>query len=174
MIPGSWDRVLHQAPHREPASPSAYVSVSLCLCLCLCLSLMNKQIKSFFEKLLLRAGRPTHMYIQTHRFLHMGQLTDTYTGLSTCIHTVTHTHRHSCMQLLTALQTLRHLQKHIETQLQTLVCTQPHTHARTISVSQAPAKTQMLVHSIGPKCSRNYIHTHQDTDCAMGTPNITV
>ena len=29
VIPGSWDRVLHQAPHREPASLSAYVPVSL-------------------------------------------------------------------------------------------------------------------------------------------------
>ena len=29
MIPGSWDQVLHQAPHREPASPSAYVSAFL-------------------------------------------------------------------------------------------------------------------------------------------------
>ena len=26
---GSWDRVLHRAPRRDPASPSAYVSVSL-------------------------------------------------------------------------------------------------------------------------------------------------
>ena len=31
MIPGSWDRVPHQAPHREFTSPSAYVSASLCL-----------------------------------------------------------------------------------------------------------------------------------------------
>ena len=29
MILGSWDGVPHWAPHREPASPSAYVSVSL-------------------------------------------------------------------------------------------------------------------------------------------------
>ena len=29
MILGFWDRVPHQAPQREPASPSAYVSVSL-------------------------------------------------------------------------------------------------------------------------------------------------
>ena len=36
VIPGSWDQVLHQAPHREPASPSACVSASLCV------SLMNK------------------------------------------------------------------------------------------------------------------------------------
>ena len=36
MIPGSWDQVLHQAPRREPASPSACVSASLCV------SLMNK------------------------------------------------------------------------------------------------------------------------------------
>ena len=31
VIPGSWDRVLHWVPRREPASPSAYVSASLCL-----------------------------------------------------------------------------------------------------------------------------------------------
>ena len=36
VIPGSWNRVLHWAPYREPASPSAYVSASLCV------SLMNK------------------------------------------------------------------------------------------------------------------------------------
>ena len=30
VIPGSWDRVPHRAPCREPASPSAYVSASLC------------------------------------------------------------------------------------------------------------------------------------------------
>ena len=36
VIPGSWDQVLHQAPYREPASPSAYVSASLSV------SLMNK------------------------------------------------------------------------------------------------------------------------------------
>ena len=29
VIPGSWDPVPHWAPHREPASPSAYVSASL-------------------------------------------------------------------------------------------------------------------------------------------------
>ena len=28
MILGSWDRVLHQALHRKPSSPSAYVSAS--------------------------------------------------------------------------------------------------------------------------------------------------
>ena len=39
VILGSWDRVPHQAPLREPASPSAYVSVSFSV------SLMNKQIK---------------------------------------------------------------------------------------------------------------------------------
>ena len=33
VIPVFWDRVLHQAPHREPASPSAYVSASLSVCL---------------------------------------------------------------------------------------------------------------------------------------------
>ena len=37
MIP-DWDRVSHQAPHRDPASPSVSVSVSASLCL----SLMNK------------------------------------------------------------------------------------------------------------------------------------
>ena len=31
MIPESWDRVPHRAPHEEPASPSAYVSASLCV-----------------------------------------------------------------------------------------------------------------------------------------------
>ena len=31
VTPGSQNRVLHQAPRREPASPSANVSVSLCL-----------------------------------------------------------------------------------------------------------------------------------------------
>ena len=34
----SWDRVLHQVPCREPASPSAFVSASLSLAV----SLMNK------------------------------------------------------------------------------------------------------------------------------------
>ena len=29
VIPGSWDRVPHQATHGEPVSPSAYVSASL-------------------------------------------------------------------------------------------------------------------------------------------------
>ena len=36
VILGSWDQVLHRSPHREPASPSAYVSASLSV------SLMNK------------------------------------------------------------------------------------------------------------------------------------
>ena len=31
MILESWDRVPHQAPHGEPASPSACVSASLCV-----------------------------------------------------------------------------------------------------------------------------------------------
>ena len=31
VILGSWDQVLHWAPCREPASPSAYVSASLSL-----------------------------------------------------------------------------------------------------------------------------------------------
>ena len=42
MILGSWDRVPHQDPHREPASPSAYIPASLCV------SLMNKYINFFF------------------------------------------------------------------------------------------------------------------------------
>ena len=33
VIPGSWDRVLHQASCGEPASPSACVSACLSLCL---------------------------------------------------------------------------------------------------------------------------------------------
>ena len=36
VILGSWDQVPHGAPHREPASPSAYGSASLSV------SLMNK------------------------------------------------------------------------------------------------------------------------------------
>ena len=28
-VPESWDQILHWAPHREPASPSAFLSVSL-------------------------------------------------------------------------------------------------------------------------------------------------
>ena len=36
VILWSWDQVLRQAPHKEPASPSAYVSASLSV------SLMNK------------------------------------------------------------------------------------------------------------------------------------
>ena len=36
VILESWDQVPHQAPFREPASPSACVSASLCA------SLMNK------------------------------------------------------------------------------------------------------------------------------------
>ena len=35
-ISGSWDQVPHQAPHREPASPSAWVSASYSV------SLMNE------------------------------------------------------------------------------------------------------------------------------------
>ena len=31
VIPGSWDQVLHWAPHGEPASPSPCVSASLCV-----------------------------------------------------------------------------------------------------------------------------------------------
>ena len=31
LIPGSWDQVSHQAPCRDPASPSAYVFASLCV-----------------------------------------------------------------------------------------------------------------------------------------------
>ena len=32
VILGSLDRVPHQPPHMEPASPSAYVSASVCVC----------------------------------------------------------------------------------------------------------------------------------------------
>ena len=32
VIPGSWDRVPHWAPHTEPASPTACVSASVCVC----------------------------------------------------------------------------------------------------------------------------------------------
>ena len=28
VMPGSWDRVLHQAPSEKPATPSSYASVS--------------------------------------------------------------------------------------------------------------------------------------------------
>ena len=42
MILGSWDQVPYQTPHREPASPSLYVSVSV--------SLMNKFLKIFLKK----------------------------------------------------------------------------------------------------------------------------
>ena len=31
VVLGSWDQVLHRAPLRETASPSAYVSASLCI-----------------------------------------------------------------------------------------------------------------------------------------------
>ena len=49
LIPGSWDWVPHQAPPcREPASPSAYVSVSASLSLSL--SLMNKYIFKIKKK----------------------------------------------------------------------------------------------------------------------------
>ena len=48
MIPGSWDQVPHQAPRRESASPSTYVSASLCV------SLKNFLNKTFFKKLQLK------------------------------------------------------------------------------------------------------------------------
>ena len=41
MIPGSWDGVPSQGPHRKPASPPAYVSASLSV------SLINKQTNIF-------------------------------------------------------------------------------------------------------------------------------
>ena len=44
VILGSWDRIWHQAPLREPASPSAYVSGSLSV------SLMSKYITSWGKK----------------------------------------------------------------------------------------------------------------------------
>ena len=58
MILGSWDQVPHQAPYREPASPSVYVSASLYV------SLMNKNIflknlkkkKIFFEDITYSQG----------------------------------------------------------------------------------------------------------------------
>ena len=43
VIPGSWDQVPNRTPQREPASPSAYISVSPSV------SLMNKWIKSFLK-----------------------------------------------------------------------------------------------------------------------------
>ena len=33
VILGSWDQVPHETPHREPSSPSAYISASLCVSL---------------------------------------------------------------------------------------------------------------------------------------------
>ena len=54
LIPVSWDWVLHQAPHGQPASPSAYVSASLSV------SLMNKYTKSFKKKDLERNEVMTH------------------------------------------------------------------------------------------------------------------
>ena len=38
------DRVPHQAPRMEPASPSACVSASVCVCVCVCVcvSIINK------------------------------------------------------------------------------------------------------------------------------------
>ena len=44
MISGSWDGVPLQAPHRDPASPSAYVSASLSL------PFMNKILKKIKNK----------------------------------------------------------------------------------------------------------------------------
>ena len=44
VIPGSWDGVLNQAPHREPASPSACVSASLSVCV------SHEQINRIFKK----------------------------------------------------------------------------------------------------------------------------
>ena len=38
VIPGSWNRVPHQALCMEPASPSACVSASVCMCVCVCVS----------------------------------------------------------------------------------------------------------------------------------------
>ena len=45
VILGSWDPVPHGAPHREPASLSAYISAPLCV------SLMNKskKLKNFLK-----------------------------------------------------------------------------------------------------------------------------
>ena len=44
MTLGSWDRILHWAPQREPAFPSAYVSASLCV------SQINKYIHTYIHK----------------------------------------------------------------------------------------------------------------------------
>ena len=44
--PGSWDQVLHQVPHREPAPPSASVSAPLSVCL----PWINKILKERKEK----------------------------------------------------------------------------------------------------------------------------
>ena len=43
VIPGSWDPAPHLAPHREPVSPSVYVSASFSV------SLVNKWIESFLK-----------------------------------------------------------------------------------------------------------------------------
>ena len=52
MIPGSQDRVPHWAPHREPASPSTYVSASLSV------SLMDK------ENLFLKKRKTSHVFLR--------------------------------------------------------------------------------------------------------------
>ena len=66
VIPGSWDRVLHQTPWREPASPSAYVSASLCVSH----ELINK---IFFKKSVrkrLALGGPNYVPGPQHTLLH--------------------------------------------------------------------------------------------------------
>ena len=42
VIPGSWDQDPHQAPCREPASSSTYVSASLSLSLSLCVCVSHE------------------------------------------------------------------------------------------------------------------------------------
>ena len=47
MIPRSWYRVPHQAPHGDPASPSAYVSAFLFFSH----ESINQSLKSIFERM---------------------------------------------------------------------------------------------------------------------------
>ena len=61
LIPGSWDRVPHPAPLREPASPSAYVNASFSV------SFMNKYV--FLKKtkeLKQKLSEVTYVLIFTH------------------------------------------------------------------------------------------------------------
>ena len=64
--PESWNPVPHRALYREPAFPSAYVSVSFSV------SLMNKQIKSFLKMSLnlMKVPRYTSPYEYLSRCMH--------------------------------------------------------------------------------------------------------